>query len=70
MCLSVDANGDGPCAGTYVSVFVFLMRGEHDDKLKWPFRGTITFQLVNQKRDQEHAEGTINFGDRAVADGY
>ena len=33
----------------YVSVFVHLMRGEHDDKLKWPFQGDITIQLLNQK---------------------
>ena len=39
MCLGVDANGDGDGAGTHVSVFVTIMRGEHDDKLTWPFRG-------------------------------
>ena len=69
MCLRVDANGYGSGAGTYVSVFVGLMRGEHDNKLKWPFQGDITIQLLNQKEDQEHVENTVNFGDHAIAGG-
>ena len=53
MCLSVYANGrDG--TGTHVSVYTYLIRGEFDSHLKWPFRGTITFQLVNQLEDKEH----------------
>ena len=47
---------------TQVSVYVCLMRGEHDDQLKWPFRGDITVQLLNQRRGQEHVEHTITFG--------
>ena len=68
MCLRVDANGAGNGAGTHVSVYVFLMRGEHDKKLKWPFQGDITIQLLNQKRNQEHVEHTIHFDgkDRAA----
>ena len=46
MCLRVDANGNKDGAGTHVSVSVNLMRGEHDDKLTWPFRGDITIKLV------------------------
>ena len=46
MCLSVDANGYGECKGTHVSVFVHLMRGEFDNILKWPFRGTIIIHLL------------------------
>ena len=54
MCLNVDANGWGAANGTHISVFTYLMRGEFDSHLKWPFRGTITFQLVNQLEDKEH----------------
>ena len=60
MCLRVDAN-DGDGAGTHVSVHVCLMRGEHDDQLKWPFQGVIVIQLLNQKKDQEHIVEIINF---------
>ena len=42
MCINVNANGSGSGAGTYVSVFVYLMRGEYDSRLVWPFRGYIT----------------------------
>ena len=36
----------------YTSVCVYLMRGEYDDRLVWPFRGDITVQMVNQISDQ------------------
>ena len=70
MCLRVNANGSGNGAGTHVSVGVCLMRGEHDDRLKWPFQGNITIQLLNQKKDQEHLAKTIPFDDNAIAGGY
>ena len=60
MCLVVYANGVGDGAGTHVSVYVYLMRGEHDDKLTWPFRGDITIQLVNQNRAQNHFESIVH----------
>ena len=64
MCLRVNANGCGDRKGTHVSVYVHLMRGEHDDQLKWPFRGDITIQLLNQRRDRGHREPTLPFDDR------
>ena len=30
------------------------MRGEFDDQLQWPFRGTIAVQLVNQDGDKHY----------------
>ncbi len=33
-------------------------RGENDDHLKWPADCTITLQLLNQHRDQDHI--TVN----------
>lgn len=35
-CLMVDANGHE--SQQHVSVHIFLMRGDHDDSLTWPFR--------------------------------
>ena len=37
-----------------VSVFAKLMRGGNDDKLKWPFKGTIKVILLNQLEDGQH----------------
>ena len=63
MCLGVDANGVLSAAGTHVTVGVYLMRGEYDDNLVWPFRGDVTFHLVNRKVDEGHVEWTANFND-------
>ena len=67
MCLKVYANGKGDGAGTHVSVYVYLMRGEYDDKLTWPIRGDTTIQLVNQNEDQDHVENILDFTDENVA---
>ena len=63
MCLRVDANGWGDGEGTHVSVFVTLLRGEHDDDLLWPFRGYITLQLCNCREDTGHLDSTLSFDD-------
>ena len=68
MCLSVDANGQGSDVGTHMAVSVCLMRGEYDDNLVWPFRGDVTFHLVNRKVDEEHVELTAHFKE-GVPDG-
>ena len=63
MCLEVEANGTVDGVGTHVSVYTCLMHGEFDSCLKWPFRGTITIQLVNQLEDKEHCTWTIPYTD-------
>ena len=68
MCINVKANGRGIFAGTHVSVYVYLMKGEYDSRLVWPFRGDITIQLVNHNNDQDHHEWTVPFNDTAVDD--
>ena len=42
MKLRIDSNGFGSQKGSHVSVFAHLMKGEHDDFLKWPFCADIT----------------------------
>ena len=64
MCLKVNANGQGSRKGTHVSIYVHLMHGEHDDHLNWPFRGDITVQLLNQRKEEEHVERIVHFDDR------
>ena len=54
MCISVDANGEGNGKGTHVSVFAFLMKGDNDDSLTWPFTGSVTVELLNQLEDENH----------------
>lgn len=54
VCLCIIANGEGPAQGHYTSVLIHMMRGEFDDHLKWPFRGIINVQLVDQEGGEEH----------------
>ena len=61
LCLVVNPNGVSNIEGSYVSVYACLMQGEFDDRLKWPFRGAITIQLLNQLDDRIPATGTIRF---------
>ena len=67
MCIRVYAIGRGDGAGTHVSVFVHLMRGEYDSRLVWPFQGDITIQLVNHSNC--HLERIVPFSDAAIASG-
>ena len=61
MCIRVYANGCGEGANTSVSVFAYLMKGENDDYLPWPFTGTVTVELLNQLEDKNHHSIPINF---------
>ena len=54
MCICVYANGNGEGKGTHVSVFAYLMKGENDDHLPWPFTGRVTAELLNQLEDKNH----------------
>ena len=61
MCLSVVPNGIGRGKGTHLPVYVYLMKGEFDGQLEWPFKGDITIKLVNQEEDKDHIVATVNF---------
>jgi TNF receptor-associated factor 4 len=61
MCVWVHPKGYGTAENTHVSVFICFVKGEYDDKLKWPFRGTITVQLLNQANDRDHREHIITY---------
>ena len=54
MSLRVDANGTADGKGTHVSAFISTMKGDNDDNLKWPFKGTIKVSLLNQLEDGQH----------------
>ena len=56
MCLEVHPNGDIDGQGTHVSIYTCLMRGPFDGGLKWPFRGDVTIQIVDQAGEKHHEE--------------
>ena len=69
LCLGVMPSGNGDGKGTHVSVYVYRMKGENDDLLEWPFRGQVTFELLNQAADSDHITRTVPF-DFQVANEY
>ncbi|XP_006037718.1 TNF receptor-associated factor 1 isoform X2 [Alligator mississippiensis] len=48
LCLKLFLNGDGAGAGTHLSLFLVVMRGEYDFQLQWPFQHKVTFSLLDQ----------------------
>ena len=79
-CIRVDTNGNGVGEGTHLSVFAYLMKGDNDDSLTWPFNGTVTVALLNQLEDKNHHTKRTTFPansssskrvtDRERGDGY
>ena len=54
MCMKIFPNGF-LSYDNYVSVDVYLMKGDHDDHLTWPVKGSLTVQLLNQLSDSNHS---------------
>ena len=50
MCISVSSNNN------YVFVWTLLMSGEYDNHLRWPVKGTLKIQLLNQCYDGNHTD--------------
>ena len=61
MCVRVDPNGASAGKGTHVSVYLKILDGPYDDKLPWPFLGTVTLYLLNQSADGNHHIGKLLF---------
>ena len=61
LCVRVDADGCGDGQGTHISAFIYLMRGEYDDHLSWPFTGRVTAELLNQVDNRHHHSMTVQF---------
>ena len=68
MCIQVFPNGNKEGEGTHVSIYTRLMKGQFDDHLKWPFRGIITIQIVNQAGDHSHVEWSLPYDDNTPDD--
>ena len=67
MKLDVCANGNGDSKGTHVSVYTELLDVPYKDQLKWPFRGTVTFELLNQLTDDKHKKRVAKYIDNSYA---
>ena len=59
MSLHVHPKGSDTGKDTHISCFMYLMPGEYDDILEWPFRGEITIELLNQLQDSNHQRNVL-----------
>lgn len=59
MCMRAYLNGDGSGKGTHISLFFVLMKSEHDNLLRWPFKCPVTFQLLNLSTSGNHITETF-----------
>ena len=66
-CIKVNTNGGSEGTGSHVSMYVYLMKGLNDDRLVWPFQGSIEIQLVNQKKQNKCV--VVEFDKKAAAKG-
>lgn len=78
-CLVVHCNGNVKGHSKWLSIFAYLVKGENDNRLNWPFTGSFTVQLHNQVNAGFHITKTIQLNDETdptgecrsrVTDGY
>lgn len=51
LCIRVNINATDSIRGAYISLFVHFMKGEYDNILEWPFKGSITLSILDQSED-------------------
>ena len=54
--LVIYPNGGGDGAGTHISSFIFVMKGENDAILSWPFNKRVTVTLIDQQENPNDRE--------------
>ena len=52
LCIKVYANGTGKGKGTHLSVYAYLMRGDNDDYLLWPFTRIVEVAKVTKSDER------------------
>ena len=59
MCVKAYLNGDGSGHTTHLSLFIVLMKGEHDALLRWPFNQRVSLTLLDQTH-RKHITQSFN----------
>ena len=67
MCLQVYCNGNDRGKGKFLSIFAYLLKGEYDDFLRWPFYGSIRVEIRNLLNYEFHHVQIITFGSHSNA---
>ena len=54
------ANGFSSGRGSNITMSAIIMKGQHDDHLKWPFTGTIIIEVLNWLEDKRHFKQVLS----------
>ena len=65
--LQVHCNGNERGKGKFISIYVYLLKGEHDSSLRWPFHGSITVEVRNLLNFGYYHSRTIIFDSHSDA---
>jgi len=72
MCLVVHVGGYGDGEGSYLSVYLYLMKGPYDDELEqsghFPLNKTFKVELLHQLDDHNHFSTYITFNNTACSE--
>ena len=52
MKMRIYQNGRGDAKGSHLSIFAYIMKGEYDSILNWPFEQKIKVTLIDQQQKQ------------------
>ncbi|XP_065887779.1 TNF receptor-associated factor 4-like [Dysidea avara] len=58
MQLGIYPNGTTARNSTHLSLSIYIMKGENDERLDWPFAGSVKIFVLNQSIDAEHFQKT------------
>ena len=59
--LSINPDGQRDGAGSHISLFFVIMKGENDAILSWPFYKRVTFTLIDQQENQKYRKNIAMF---------
>ena len=57
--LQLDPNGCSTGKGTHLSIYFFIMRGENDATLEWPFQKKVCFRLIDQQETDASKQNIV-----------
>ena len=59
MQVSLFLNGNGAGENCHMSVYIKVLPGEYDGILKWPFKHTVSFTLLDQTPERKNAVNIV-----------
>ena len=54
--IRIYPQGVGTGRGTHVALFIHMIKGDFDNSLVWPFRGTVTISVLDQSCSGDHCD--------------